>query len=190
MDFALYSQGCCGSIRMVECLKAAGLVRVCEPGYEAAHTRYPPFRSPSKVLYMYGDPRNILLSCINRGEEWIHAHCSALQGDVRYIKHNTDKIISDGYDPLHLETHFMNWFSLNPDYDIMFLKYEALEDPKIFQQVLDFFGVVSDKSYDWCPRKTSYKNLFSEEQIQITDLFSDLLKLQDQLPSCMVKGSS
>jgi len=184
MDFALYSQGCCGSIRMVECLKAAGLVRVCEPGYEAAHTRYPPFHSPSKVLYMYGDPRDILLSCINRGEEWMHAHCTALQGDVRYIKHNTGKIISDGYDPLYLETHFMNWFSLNPDYDLMFLKYEALEDSKIFQRVLDFFGVVSDKSYDWCPRKTSYKNLPENQKQGITKMFRSLLRTQRKLPPC------
>ena len=184
MNFALFSQGCCGSIHMVECLKAAGLIRACEPGYEAAHTRYPPFRSPCKVLYMYSDPRNILLSCINRGKEWIHAHCTALQGDVRYIKHNTDKIISDRYDPLHLETHFMNWFSLNPDYDLMFLKYEALEDPKVFQQVLEFFEVTSSVSYDWQPRKTSYLNISIEHQETLLEMFAGALEVQKQLTPC------
>ncbi len=194
--FTLYSQGCCGSGQMVECLKGVGLKRTAPKGRENfnnAHTRFPSKSFEGKILFMYADPRDIVLSSLNNSENnnWIHSHCYYLGGDYKYFdpygKTTIEQILESGQDPFKLKEHFINWLTIKIDYDLMMLKYEALEDPKIYKQVLKFFGVDGDYDYNWRPRKSSYLNLPEEQQLQITELFQDLLKIQSQLPSCHMR---
>ena len=88
--YALSSQGCCGSGHMNIRLKELGLKRVAQDGvenYHNPHTRYPAKTFEGRVLFMYGDPRNILLSSIGQSDNdsWIISHCTYLDGDCDYF---------------------------------------------------------------------------------------------------------
>ena len=199
-NFCLYSQGCCGSGSMVICLKETGLKRTAPESaaenYNNAHTKYPAKFSKdfnNKILFMYADPRNILLSALNNGENnaFIHSHSFYLDGDCNYFdahdKTKIEQLLKEKYDPLKLEEHFKNWMNVKMSSELMMLKYEYLEDPKIYQKVLNFFEVEGEHKYPWLQRKSSYLNLPQEQQVDITSLFGNLLILQDSLLPCFVK---
>ena len=191
--FTLYSQGCCGSTQMVECLKKIGLKRIAAPCKRNVHTRWPPRIYDNNVLWMYADPRNILLSAISRSKNngWIHSHVTFLEGDSGYFdpfaKTSIEQILKDKYDPLRLKEHFVNWLETNLNYKLMMLKYESLGNPEIFWKVLDFFGVKNKYDYIWKPRKADYTKLPEEQRVQITELFADLLKIQAKISDCFIR---
>jgi len=209
--FILCSQGCCGSVHVRDCLQQPGInmrqtwmsMSKLNIMFHNQHFRNPPKsfnRKDYKVLYMYGDPRNILLSSLNRVRpgpkpgvnrwNW-HLYCKYMQADVEYFgdseERTIDRLLQDNYDPLRLEDHFLSWLNVNAEYPLMLLKYEALEEPKTFQHVLDFFEVEGDYSYGWRPRETSYLKLTLEQQVQITELFKDLLKIQAEIPPVYIR---
>jgi len=201
-SFTLCSPGGCGSARMVYCLEKNGLIRVYPSQYDKYtskicidnHRRVPPKNSSNKILYMYADPRDILLSSLNRGasNDWAWSHCVHLEGNLNYFDRFTSKvtikeILKDGIDPFGLEEHFLNWLNSEIHYELMLLKYESLEDSNVFQKVLDFFEVDGNYTYDWRPRKTSYLNLPKEQQIEITKLFNNLLKIQSSVDSVLIR---
>ena len=138
---------------------------------------------------MYADPRDILLSALGNGMEWSRIHCSNMEGDCSYFdKYITvENILEENYDPFKIEEHFNNWLTTVIDYKLMMLKYESLEDTKVYQKVLDFFGVEGDYNYNWEKRKASYLYLPIEQQIQITHLFENLLDIQSKLSPCFIR---
>jgi len=192
--FALYSQGCCGSAHMVELLKSVGLKRIAGSEIYNVHSQIIPKHCDGKILYMYADPRNILLSSLikNNHNKWSYHHCKYVGGDYEFFgkeeKVSIDVLLKKMYDPFHLATHFKNWLA-PVDYPIMMLKYEALEKPETFQNVLDFFGVEESLDYEWKTRKTSWEKQTAEQQYKITLLFYDLIALQNQFPDCCVRNA-
>lgn len=195
-QFILYSQGCCGTYQMNDRLKAAGL-DIFGPNEHNPHTRRPPEGYKGKILFMYADPRNILLSAMNHPVNykthggWSRLHCRNLEGDTKYFdsptKITVEQILNGGHDPFKLQEHFINWLTADIGCEMMMLKYEALERPVIFQDVLDFFEVKGNPSFNWKPRKSDYKSLSVGQQIQITKLFEDLIRTQEMLSPCFVK---
>ncbi len=201
-SFTVCSFGNCGSWYMAHCLEKNGLVRVRPSQYDNYtseismddHRRTPPKISSNKILYMYADPRNALLASLNRGtnNDWAWSHCVHMEGNSEYFEKTTTKIsikeiLKDGIDPYRLEKHFLNWLNSEIHYELMLLKYESLENPAIFQSVLDFFEIDGDYTYDWKPRKTSYLNLSEEQQIEITELFDNLLEIQNSVDSILIR---
>jgi len=190
-SFTIYSPGCSGSDQMKKCLQATGMRDV-----SASHNRHiknPP-NHKRKTLFLYSDPRNLLISYINRGcyDNFLFNHCRNIGGDCSYIdKHpklSLVKVLKDKYDPLKLEEHFMMWLETSIERKIMMLKYEALENPKTYQKVLDFFGVKEKRNkFPWKPRSSSYLKLPLEQQISITNLFKNLLEIQNKLPDYFIK---
>lgn len=104
---------------------------------------------------------------------------------------------------MKLEGHFTNWLTAEIDYKLMMLKYEALANPKTYQEVYNFFDVKedpdnyvpyskvagnpNDDQEEWRLRRTSYLNLPIEQQIQITKLFKNLLKKQAETPPIYIR---
>ena len=152
-NFTVCSQGCCGSARMVHCLEKSGLIRIYPSQYDNYtthlcidnHRRIPPKNSSNKILYMYADPRNILLCSLNKGmsNDWAWSHSVHLEGYSQYFEKSLSKvtikeILKDEIDPFQLEEHFLSWLNSEIHYELMLLKYETLEDSSVFQKVLDF----------------------------------------------------
>lgn len=199
-NFVLVGPGLSGTNLMFRCLKKIGLQRF-EIGRHP-HTRNVPKNSPCNVLYIYADPRNILLCAVNRSVKnsklghklsdlWLWNHCDPVEGDREFIEQNADNInikhiLSINYDPLKLEEHFTNWLTADIDYKLMMLKYEALANPKTYQEVLNFFDVKGVQE-EWRPRSTDYLNLPVKQQIQITELFKNLLKIQAEIPPIYIR---
>jgi len=201
-NFTLCSQGRCGSVPIMQCLEQAGLTRIYPSYYDNYtsqicidnHRRIPPKDSSNKILYMYADPRNTILDSLSRGEnnDWAWSHCNHLEGYQEYFGRFSTKVtirnlLEDGIDPFRLEEHFLNWLNSKIHYELMLLKYEALENPSVFQKVLDFFEVKGDCNYDWRPRKTSYLNLLKKRQIRITKLFNNLLEVQNSIDPVLIR---
>lgn len=194
--FALCSQGCCGSTKMVVLLKEIGLKRITPKDKKSSynvHTRHVPPHFDGKMLFMYGDPRNILISSLNHSKNnaFIHSHCFYMNGVIDTInahgKLTIEGIIERGNEPLKLEEHFKNWMYSTIDYPLMMLKYESLEDPKAFEKVLDFFDIKGDYIYEWIERKSSYKKLPEDQQLGLSDMFKNLLDIQEQLPPWFIR---
>lgn len=188
--FVVFSQGCCGSKHMVSCLRQAGLERVLA---NYPHRRFPPKNSEGfPVLYMYADPRNILISSFNNGFKWAAIHCENVGGDLSYFqtypKEGIKKILEMQYDPLGLKEHLENWIQRDTSYPIMILKYESLEKPDTFQKILDFFKVPDYAvKYEWKPRLASYLNLPAQQQCKFYEMFEGLIDIQSKLPDCFIK---
>ena len=216
-NFVLMGPGCSGTNLIFRCLTKTGLQRILLGRHP--HTRIVPKNSrehadncecgrcreqPScNVLYIYADPRNILLCSVNRTEKaskrglkcsdlWLWNHCNPIEGDREFVTQNAgniniEHILNINYDPLKLEEHFTNWLAAPINYKLMMLKYEALANPKTYQEVLKFFDVKGDQEV-WKPRRTDYLNLAVEQQVQITELFKNLLKKQAEIPPIYIRN--
>jgi hypothetical protein len=199
-NFVLVGPGLSGTNLMRRCLEKIGMQRLTIGRHP--HTRNVPKDSPCNVLYIYADPRNALLCAVNRtvkNSKLIQKygqlkvtdlplwnHCNAGDGDTKFVQQNAGNIniefvLDVKYDPMKLEEHFTNWLTADINYNLMMLKYEALVNPKTYQEVLKFFNVEGPQE-EWSPRKTSYLNLPVKQQIQITELFKNLLKKQAEIP--------
>jgi len=190
-SFTIYSPGCSGSDQMKKCLQATGMRD--RSVTKNRHVKNPP-NCKRKTLFLYSDPRNLLISYLNRGryDNFLFNHCRNISGDCDYIrKHpklSITQVLKDMYDPLKLEEHFMIWLKAPVDREIMMLKYEGLEKPETYQKVLDFFGVTKRRNkFPWRPRSSSYLNLPLGQQIGITNLFKNLLGIQNNLPICYAR---
>lgn len=207
--FVLVGPGLSGTNLMNDYIgKKANLQRDKDIHQDNPHTRIVPKSCPHNVLFIYADPRNILLSSVNRSVKkdltlvpgknasllWLYKQCKLLGGDLDFVvklqnarNMNVEYVLNTGYDPMGLEKHFTNWLTAKIDYKMMMLKYEALENPKTFQEVLNFFEIKESYSLEWKPRRTSYLNLPVKQQVQITKLFKNLLKIQAELPPIYIR---
>lgn len=212
--FIVFSPGLSGLHMMIRCLEKTRLRQVSNASHHV-HTRIVPKISPCGILYLYADPRNILLCTLKRSlerviqpklrQEWgpnsdidLWQHCNRMEGDKDFVARNADNIASEGniefilnanYDPMKLEEHFTNWLTAEVNYPLMMLKYEALANRKTYQEVLNFFGVKKGRYHqeEWRPRSTSYLKLPLEQQVQITKLFKNLLKIQAEIPPIYIR---
>ena len=159
-NFALAGPGLSGTHWMLNCFEKIGLQRIFIP--RRLHTSIAPKNSSCNVLYVYADPRNILLCAVSRSLERhpqpelrqkygvnsdidLWNHCNRMGGDKEFVEQNIDninieRILNANYDPMKLEEHFTNWLTAPINYNLMMLKYEALANPKTYQKVLDFFS--------------------------------------------------
>lgn len=199
-NYTLVGQGLSGTGWMRQCLEKTGLIRRLDIYEERAHTKHAPKNHPCNILYIYADPRDILTCAVNRslGEtnvynSMLYRHCEQLSGDYAYVAgiqtpNLLEHILNMIYDPMQLEEHFLRWLNTEIDYKLMMLKYEALSNPETYQEVLNFFEIKGDYSYEWKPRKTSYLDLPIQQQSQITKLFENLLKIQKEIPSVYIRN--
>jgi hypothetical protein len=121
-----------------------------------SHMRMPPktIDVKSKVVYLFGDPMNAVISFFNRRnylhsrhgyasqsmresrKDWAYQHCRKIQGDCSRFSAEWDleDFLSHGEDLFKLEEHFDNWVNANVDYPILTIRYETLWNylPEIF----------------------------------------------------------
>jgi len=157
-----------------------------------AHQRSPLIAGEEKqrVLYIFGDPRNQLLSFFRRGFMTPpYTHCQHVGGNVKYLlrmsRISVDSYLLLEYDAYQLYEHLRGWLShVRRRYDIMFVRYEALHKPEVEKAMRSWVG--AEKSFLFKQRKSSFRSVLStSQQTSINRMFADTLSLTKQLPDVM-----
>ena len=140
-----------------------------------------------RALYVYGDPRNAVLSVFRRGyQNW---HIQNMQEDLRGW--NDDWTLRDylaeGKDLFGLAGHFDSWVTADRDYPIMIAEFDALWDEQ--SAVFSFFGLPTDAMQDFPERKernSDWRDESSEVQDQITSIYGDLINRMYSFPGLVI----
>lgn len=144
------------------------------------HRRKPPKenpKNPKKIAYIYGDPRNSVLSYLARKTK-TH-NFPVLHGGNLGVKVpanlNIDNIDKDYF---KLEEHFDNWVNWKPTHSsLIIIRYEDIFTN--LDKISNFFGkkiTLKQKT-----RKSDYKNQTEEVQNRLNTIYKNLLKKINQL---------
>src|SRR4051812_1073782 len=125
------------------------------------HLRLPPGKDVldgRKMIYMFGDPYNAVVSFFNRRKMrtrahgfdgrggggdpfWVVKHCRNIGGKHAAMNPNWELMdyLKNGVDLLEIEQHFDNWVQARTEYPILFLRYETMWDH--LQDIYNFVGL-------------------------------------------------
>ena len=151
------------------------------------HLRVPPesfkeygYDGKVKVIYVFGDPVNSVLSHFRRRvankKTWCRHHCMNIQGEYKKFKARWDLLdyLNNGEDLFKLEEHFDNWTNLaadSIDYDYMILKYETAENHE--EQIQKFLD--SDLPLNFKKRNSDWRSESEEVKEKLIEMYGDLL---------------
>ncbi|MFZ9936127.1 MAG: hypothetical protein ACO3JG_03615 [Luteolibacter sp.] len=158
------------------------------------HLRVPPqsFRQFGhdgrvKLIYLFGDPINSVLSHFRRRvtnkKDWCRHHCMNVQGDYRKFDARWDLIdyLENGVDLFRLEEHFDNWTRIEAgsiDYDCMILKYESAHRHEA--RIMDFLN--TDVRLSYRSRNSDWRNESQEVRNKLVGMYGGLLEKCDSFP--------
>lgn len=154
-----------------------------------AHQRAPHIPDGDRVLYVFGDPRNQLLSFFRRGfMKKPYLHGRHVRANLSYLnQHNSwtlDEYLREEYDAYGLAEHLSGWLNYHSRrYDIMFARYEALGTPAVETRVRAWIG--ADRQFRLKKRASDYTTLTDNQQGAMKRMFADMLLLVNELPDCM-----
>lgn len=141
-----------------------------------AHRRDPKIDIPAKIVYVYGDPRNQLLSFFRRGfMRAPYTHCHHVRGNVEDIsvlpEWTLESYLENGVDYYDLSGHLSGWLNYNQRcYEIMFVRYEAMADKMM--DILQFMDIpLMPNGFEFRARSSDWTALPDKHQEQITDMF-------------------
>jgi len=152
------------------------------------HTRSPIVHiGRQRFMYVFGDPRNQLMSFFRRGfMKAPYEHCKHVSGNVKYLAQRKEwtvvDYLQDEYDAYMLYEHLKGWLTHHPrNYDIMFVRYEALSKPAVRQRMQEWVG--QDKPFEFAPRASNWKEqLTATNRVAINRMFGPMTLLIEQLP--------
>ncbi len=144
------------------------------------HHRIPPtaLGINNQVIYVFGNPMNAVISFFNRRiavherhgfasgtprngprKDWAREHCRKTQGDWENfsVEWGLEDFLNIQKDLFRLEEHFDNWLQFQPQYPLLYLKYETLwrHLPELFGFLklpsagVAFFPPFIPRSSDW-----------------------------------------
>lgn len=161
----------------------------------------------NKIIYLYSDPRNSLLSFHKRNlikPGWAAEH-AIMSGVKMKIPDSItlDELIDQNIYGV-MKKNFYSWLNFNHP-NLLFTKYEYLSDN--IEKILDFLevknpdlskfanklhrkqiGIFFKKNY--INRKSNYKDLDKSMQIKITNYFQDILNTQSKLDSFYIRNQN
>jgi len=173
-----------------------------------SHRRLPPPSAfeAQKFIYVFGDPRNIILSLFNRrfgkssrhgfqpsadrmdreDPEFVRKHAVNMQADPSIIDPAWDlkTYLAQGLDFLRLEEHFDSWFHGDQPYPVMFARYESLPDTA--SQLCHWLGV-SRPALEFAPRASDWRALPADEQNALDAVYGDLARRLEALPDLIIR---
>jgi len=140
-----------------------------------------------KILYIYVDPRDAVLSFFRRSETddkwWMNRHLfnlgirKMLPKDIEF-----DEYIRRG-DVFKLRKHFTKWLAFKHP-NIAFVKYEDLFNNT--RQILTFLGIDQKYCNDLksliCKRNSDYRIYSEETQAVLYETYGELIELQNTFP--------
>lgn len=154
------------------------------------HTRSPLVHiGRQKFLYVFGDPRSQLLSFFRRGfMRAPYEHCKHVGGNVKYLasrkEWTLDDYLREEYDAYQLYEHLHGWLTHHPrNYDIMFVRYEALGKEKVRRRMGEWVG--QERPFEFKLRASHYELLPPTQRQAIDRMFGQMVLLVEQLPDVM-----
>ena len=190
-DYRLVSTGGVGSCAVEEWARDK-LTRTQDGVRWSAHTRSPVIASdkPVKVLYIFGNPYNQLLSFHRRGFlRSPYLHCQHVSGDVggisQELEWSLDTYLANGRGYLNLKEHFLGWMTHSQrTYQIMFVKYENMPDH--IQELSDWFGI--DAPFNFTPRQSDILRQPAHIVNSLRKMFEDYMYIVASIPDITIKG--
>lgn len=138
-----------------------------------------------KVIYIFGDPINSVLSHFRRRlshkKSWCKHHCLNVQGEHKKFKVSWDlkDYLKNGVDLFKLEEHFDNWTTVDPDtidFDYMILKYETACNHE--KEIMSFLN--TDVPLNFKARSSDWRNESAEIKEQLLEMYGSLLEKCDK----------
>jgi len=115
--------------------------------------------SGTKIIWCFGDPRDIVVSCITNGFGFLHSHCLNLGGDLENLGNILEK------DVLGLDKHFTAWYNNIPGIRLATVKYERLYAN--LDEIKRFIGLpLSFPTF--MPRNTNWRQFWAADKIDRT----------------------
>jgi hypothetical protein len=188
------SFGGCGTTSLCDHLLAAGAdlptTRDCFP---FKHMRFPPdpqdVPTGFRVVYLYGDPRNAVLSFHRRWRleaTYGFLHLEQPPEETKPRLATLEAFLEAGVDELQLEDHLERWLRHEPGYPVLFVRFESLAEA--WPTIREFVGLpeefppieVKDRSSDW-------QSLPQPLRSQIDRLYGDLARRIEDWPPAQIK---
>jgi Sulfotransferase domain len=189
------SFGGCGTTAFYAHLRAAGLSVPKTPGqFPFKHQRVPPdgddVPSNFRAIYLYGDPRDTIVSIFRRNYQTGHYAGLHLQDpplEVADRLSDLDTFLAAGIDDFQLEDHFERWWShRTPSYPVLFLRFESL--PTEWPRVCDFVGLSSDyPCLPMRPRDSDWKSLNEVQRTQMDRMYLGLARRLESIPPSQIR---
>jgi hypothetical protein len=147
---------------------------------------------PFRVVYLYSDPFNQILSFYRRGFFNDHHHIKSIGGDFKSISVNNnwtfDTYLKNGIDYFKIEDHFDTWRNISTNHEKIFIKYEHL--PKTVDELSkacelpDWFATTVKN--DFKQRQSKWTELDEQLQSYLYNMFGDFKKRLEEYPSLMI----
>jgi len=183
------SYGGVGAHMMLDIFKNVEMVDI--DAFQKHHIKTPPktFGTNTKVVYLYGDPYNAILSYFRRRKQnyitWTIRHCENIRGDYKKMNVNWDvkDYLKNGEDLFKLEEHFDNWTkATGVDYEICSFKYE--ETPKNLGKLYEFLDIKEPKyKTHFKVRKSDWRNEDEETKNLLSDMYGSFYEKYENYPS-------
>jgi len=174
--------GCCTSM-LIKFLNPWYLTKTNHMWYhlELKHSPSPPIHlmHDFKAVYLFGDPRNALISIYRRNLQNIHYY-NIFQKQGAGLPQTLDHFLERGEDIFEFESHFLSWTSSSATqrtFPILFVNADFLWDH--LDHLFDYLEV-SRKSRKEFPcrrsRESSWEDLPAKQKEQINLIFGNVMK--------------
>ena len=142
----------------------------------------------SRILYVYGNPYDAVVSYFNRGFMSNPTHCVNMQGDSdSWMKaHNStlDGYLDYGLDVFALEDHLTRWASYKRrNYNIAFLKYEHVMDH--VADIERWTGMSMD-GFEFIPRRSDWRTLPPRTSEKLHVVYGKAMHAYESMPTFIV----
>ena len=141
-----------------------------------------------KAIYIYGDPRDALISIYSRKLQNIH-YLNTFQKKKKLPK-TIEAFLDDEVDYFKFLEHHINWTKKSyckRNFEILVIDYRKIWNYK--KEILDFLELPNEMLHAFpkkMERKSSYKKLSSNYQKKINLIFKKLLNIIEKTPDFIV----
>ena len=143
----------------------------------------------SKLVYIFCNPYDYVISSFNRGERFNIAHNGADQcnGDYEYFENNIGQTLveylKDPYDAYKYREHAEGYLNnVDRKYSLLFLKYEALSEYGI-KPLINFWNLdVNPALYTFKKRKSDWTQQPEEIKELLKSKYGDVMEWYQKLP--------
>jgi len=156
------------------------------------HRRDPAVNINANLLFIYGNPCDATLSFFRRAFMEVPSHVTNIGGDTTGLLYGRpwtlERYLDNGIDFFQLESHLRGWLMFDQrQYNIMFVKYDALNDNIL--RILDWldFPAEAAKHFAFRERASKWRSLSKTQMSQFKNMFGSYIDLQDSLPDVLIK---
>jgi hypothetical protein len=148
------------------------------------HFPYPPNKFKlDKIIYLYGDIYNSILSQIPRHYD----NASKLCNDINYKHfHNLDELLNyKNEDPFNLEKQINNFFTNDINYPVILLKHNF--NKSLIPILEEITNNSNFRNYEFKSRQSKFANLNKEKLSKLINIYGKLNNIVNNSPSLIIR---